>query len=181
MMPNFAVRAAVVFAIAVTATATSADPRDSDERECPAEVRGVRITSTAMNGGVVFTFTARRATQVPALRILLREAATLIEQQTKLAALHPDPDIMPGSDNDGLVPALDISVKNSHLGAIVTVRPEEKAQMNLLRIGARNFELFWSTHDCVAVDLNAEKASASSLRRVARSTDASARVPGHAL
>lgn len=181
MMPNFAVRAALVFAIALTTSPVGADPMDSDERECPAEVRGVRITSAAMNGGVVFTFTARRATQVPALRSLLREAAVIIEQHTKIAALHPDPDVMPGSDNDGLVPALDISVKNSNTGVIVTVRPEEKSQMNLLRIGARNFELFWSTHRCVAVDLNAEKASVSSPRRVARSTDVSARALSRAL
>ncbi len=160
---------------------------DSYERKCPSEVRGVRITSSVLRDGVAFTFVVAKPTQLAGLRSLLREAATLIEHESKLAALHPDPDIMPTSDGDGAIPALDISVRNTPTGAIVSVRPEVARQVALIQYNARNFELFWSSHTCVDTPKMAKPAvtsttrvAASSPRREARSREATGAAPSRA-
>lgn len=170
-------RAVLALAIVGTAGTSAADPMDSDERTCPTEVRGVRITSMTLRDGVAFKFTVAKHTQILGLRSLLREAASIIEHESKLAALHPDPDVMPTSTGEGSIPALDISVRNTPTGAIVSVRPEEVTRVALIQNNARNFELFWSTHTCVdtpkmAAPLISKKAVASSPRREARSTEA---------
>jgi hypothetical protein len=168
-------------AIAASAAPTLADPGDTDERECPTEVRGVRIASSVLRDGVAFTFTVAKPGQLSALRSLLREAASILEHDSKIAALHPDPDIMPASDGSGSIPALDISVRNTPTGAIVSVRPEEEKRIGLIQQNARSFELFWSTHDCVDTPrmanpaVTSEKAVASSPRREARSKATRAR------
>jgi hypothetical protein len=143
---------AVVAAVGVTVLASTAiavaDPLDPDERECPADVRGVRIASAPVKGGVAFMFTARKATQLPGLRSLLRDAASIVERQTQLAALHPE--VMPSSDPADSVAALDITVRNAPMGAIVTVRPEDTLHVALLQQNAHDFELFWASHACVS-------------------------------
>ncbi len=160
-----------------TAATSAADPADSDERTCPTEVRGVRIASSNLRDGVAFTFTVAHAKQLLGLRSLLREAAVIIEKETKLAALHPDPDVMPASDGTGSIPALDIAVRNTPTGVIVLVRPEEETKVPLIQHNARNFELFWSQHSCVDTPKMAQPritsatAIASSPRREARSTE----------
>ena len=135
--------------IAASAAASFADPVNPDERKCPTEVRGVRITSMALRDGVAFMFTVAKPNQLRGLRSLLREAATIVEHESKLASLHPDPDVMPASNGDGSIPALDITVPNTPKGAMVSVRPEEASRIALIQQNARNFELFWSTHTCV--------------------------------
>jgi hypothetical protein len=122
---------------------------DADERECPTEVRGVRITSMPMRDGIAFKFTVAKPKQLPGLRSLLREAAAIIEHRTRVAALHPE--VMPMSDGEGGVTALDISVKNTPNGAMVTVRPEDRVFVAQMQRNAHEFELFWSSHECVSV------------------------------
>lgn len=148
--------------VATVATAR-ADSDATDERECPAEVRGVSIASSVTRGGVAFTFRAANPRQLPALRSLLREAAAIIEHQSRLAALHPE--VMPTSDGDGAVSALDIAVKDTPTGAIVTVRPEERAFIWTLQRNARELERFWSTHACVSTPMMAQAAPRALGRR----------------
>lgn len=147
-MFKLAVRALAGVTILAATSLAVADPLDPDGRECPSEVRGVRISSHAVRGGVAFTFTAPKATQLPGLRSLLREAAAIVEHQTKLAALHPE--VMPTSDAADSIAGLDISVKNVPMGAIVTVRPDDTLHVALLQQNARGFERFWATHACVS-------------------------------
>lgn len=176
MIRLFARCAVLVLAIAGVA---DADPLDPDERDCPTDVRGVRIASSALRDGVAFTFTVAKPTQLAGLRTVLRDAASIVERRSRLAALHPE--VMPTSDGAGDVPALAISVRNTPSGAIVSVRPEEPRQIALVQHNARSFELFWSQHACVdtpklAVPAVISPARATrvawSPRRAARSTGA---------
>lgn len=121
----------------------------TDERECVAEVRGVRIASTPLNDGIAFVFTVARPKQLDGLRALLRGAAAMVERHTHLASIHPDE--MPMADGEGAVPALSINVRNTPRGAIVTVRPELSLYVPLLQSSAHSFERFWSSHECVSV------------------------------
>jgi hypothetical protein len=186
MISPSARRTMLVLAIVGTAASSAADPMDSDERKCPSEVRGVRVASSRIRDGVAFTFTVAKPTQLSGLRSLLRDAAMIIEHDSRLAALHPDPDVMPMSDGDGAVPALDISIRNTPTGAIVSVRPEEPTHVALLQHNARNFELFWSSHTCVDTPklarptITSAKAVALSPHRLARSTAAPGEAPWRA-
>src|SRR5262245_43260611 len=63
---------------------------DSTLTECPKPLRGVRLSLEPVNGGVTFKFTTVDKGELADLRVLLREAATLIEYHTKLGALHPE-------------------------------------------------------------------------------------------
>ncbi len=141
----------VLAAVALFAASAPAraDVTQPDERECPAEVRGVRITSMPTRDGVAFMFTVAKRTQLPGLRSLLRDAAAIIEHRTRVAALHPE--VMPMSDGEGGVTALAITVKNTPTGAMVTVRPEDRVFVTQMQRNAREFEMFWSSHECVSV------------------------------
>jgi hypothetical protein len=175
---------AVVAGTFVTAAASPV-AFDDPERECVDEVRGVRIASSPLRDGIAFVFTVPKPRQVDGLRTLLRNAANLVEQQTHVAALHPDE--MPASDGNGAIPALTITVRNTPQGAIVSVRPELALHIPLLHANARDFERYWSSHECVSVPLMANRealhatarvalaqAAASSPRRAAPSTAAGA-------
>lgn len=145
-MLRVALLAAIVAGSIVPAAAS---PREPDERTCPSDVRGVRVVSSPLRDGVAFVFTVVEPRQVAGLRALLRNTASIIEQQSKYASQHPD--VMPTSDGEGAVPALAISIRNTPTGAIVTVRPEQILYVSMLQHNARSFELYWSSHACVSV------------------------------
>ena len=132
-------------------TSVHADATNPDERECPTEVKGVRISAMPIRDGVAFKFSVAKATQLPGLRALLREAAAIIEHQTRVAALHPE--MMPLADGEGAVTALDISVKDTPSGAMVTVRPDDKVFVSTMQRNAHQFEKFWSAHECVSTSM----------------------------
>ncbi len=127
----------------------AASPRDPDERTCPADVRGVRVASSPLRDGVAFVFTVVERRQLAGLRTLLRDTASIVQQQSKYASQHPD--VMPTSDGAGAMPALAISIRNTPTGAIVSVRPEQILYVSMLQHNARGFELYWSSHACVSV------------------------------
>src|SRR5688572_27328473 len=69
---------------------TKDEKEDTTLDECPEPLRGVRLSLEPVGGGVAFKFTTADKSELDDLRVLLREAATLIEYHTKLAALHPE-------------------------------------------------------------------------------------------
>ena len=81
------------------ATATSFADKDDKEplkhdrkmyARVPEPLRGVQLSLEPTSGGVAVRFTTVNKGELEDLRSLLREAATLIEYHTKLAALHPE-------------------------------------------------------------------------------------------
>src|SRR5262245_42142748 len=91
--------------------------------ECPEALRGVQLSLEPVAGGVAVRFTTPNKKELDDLRSLLREAATLIEYHTKLAALHPEE--RQSLPNEVVIPAVDIDVKDIKSGAQIIIKPDD--------------------------------------------------------
>lgn len=143
---------------------TTAEPfpqlKDNDEEEtedktlteCPEPLRGVRLQLEPVGGGVTFKFTTSDKASLADLRVLLREAATLIEYHTKLEALHPE-SRQPLPD-EVVIPAVDIDVKDIANGAQITVRPDDPDEVSSVRAQAKRLEEAWDESSCAKRDGN---------------------------
>jgi len=139
------------------ATATSfADTPDKKEEdllsECPEPLRGVQLSLEPVSGGVAVKFTTTNKKELDDLRSLLREAATLIEYHTKLAALHPEE--RQSLPNEVVIPAVDIDVKDIRGGAQIIIRPDDPSEISEVRAQARKLEEAWGESPCMKGDNN---------------------------
>ncbi len=140
------------------ATATSfADDKDQTKdadllTECPEPLRGVELSLEPVSGGVAVKFTTRNKKELDDLRSLLREAATLIEYHTKLAALHPEE--RQSLPNEVVIPAVDIDVKDIRGGAQIIIRPDDPSEISEVRAQARKLEEAWGESPCMTGDTN---------------------------
>jgi hypothetical protein len=115
--------------------------------QCPEAVRGVALSIEKREGGVTIDFSTRHKDQLPALRHLLREAATLVEHHSKLLALHPE--LLDNSDQMLALPAMDIDVRDTARGAKILVRPENPGEIGTVRAQADDLKEFWDKSPCV--------------------------------
>lgn len=143
---NLAGVIAVMSAMTTTAVADPTAIENEADTECPQAVRGVDVSRKSIDGGVSFKFIAHDKKQLDDLRLLLREAATLIEHHSKLAALHPEQ--MQVNAESFAIPAVDIDVKDITMGAQITVRAEDPKQLDEVRAQALAFEEFWDRSSC---------------------------------
>lgn len=143
--------AAGLAGVAALATLALAEtPRMEQEarsNDCPDAVRGVALALGTTDGGVSLRFTTTRTKQLADLRLLLREAATVIEHQSKLAALHPE--LVERTEDKIVLPAVDIDVTDIATGAQVIVRAENPAELGQVRTHARELEQLWGKSQCV--------------------------------
>jgi hypothetical protein len=145
--------AGVIAVLTATTTSAMGDPpaintdEDDAHADCPQAVRGVDVSRKSIDGGVSFKFTTHDKAQLDDLRVLLREAATLIEHHSKLAALHPEQ--MQVNADAFVIPAVDIDVKDTPMGAQITVRAEDPTQLGEVRAQAIAFEEFWDRSTCI--------------------------------
>ncbi len=138
---------ALVIAWPAIAISDPVAKNQDDEVKCPDAVRGVAMTVQQIDGGVTLKFTAAKKEQLTDLRLLLREAATTIEHHSKLLALHPEQ--LQNNPDAGAIPAVDIDVKDTAMGALVTIHPENPSQLSAVRAQAQGFEQFWAKNNCV--------------------------------
>jgi len=129
------------------APAQTTNKNASDKTECPEAVRGADIVVQDVDGGVSLTFTTPKPKQVADLRKLVREAGTVVEHQTKLAALHPE--LVDKSSAKTVIPAVDIDVKDVSTGAQAMVRAEDPKQLAEVRSHAHQLEQEWDKSACV--------------------------------
>ena len=138
-----------MMAVSTTVTADTTKPviPGHERMQCPDAVRGVDMARETVRGGVAFKFTTSNRLQLPSLRALLREAATMIEHHSKLAALHPEQ--MPVHGGVPSFPVVDIDVKDIATGARITVHAENTDELPALRELGTAFEEFWDKNACV--------------------------------
>ena len=115
-----------------------------------------------VGSGVSISFSTKRAEQVAPLRLLLREVAIMIEHQSKLAALHPE--LVEAGPGQIVLPAVDIDVRDTAAGALVSVSAENLADLEPLRTHARELEQIWRESTCV----KETQASARGVKRLRR-------------
>jgi hypothetical protein len=138
-----------LIATAAFAQSKSLDQNNEEDLllECPAPLRGVQLSLESVSGGVAVKFTTDNKTELEDLRALLREAATLIEYHTKLAALHPeDRQTLP---QEVVIPAVDVDVKDIKMGAQITIRPDDPSEVNAVRAQAKKLQDAWGESPCM--------------------------------
>lgn len=143
-----------VLGSSLIASASFAQPKEPDQNneedlllECPAPLRGVKLSLESVSGGVTVRFTTADKTELADLRALLREAATLIEYHTKLAALHPeDRQTLP---EEVVIPAVDVDVKDIKMGAEITIRPDDPSEVSAVRAQAKKLQDAWGESPCM--------------------------------
>lgn len=116
-------------------------PSVSEESDCPLPLRGSSVTSTPIKRGVELVFTSATSAQVAGLRAHLREVATVVEQQTKLARASNEPD----ADS---IPLLDINVKNSAFGARVIIKTQKPLDVMALQDLGQGLQDAWPESSC---------------------------------
>ena len=110
------------------------------EPDCPDAFRGAAISTNQIHDGVALTFTTE-GTKVDLMRDQLRELAMMIEQKgTQMQTASYDEDVE--------FPSLDIDVKDTAGGALVSVRASRPRDIPELRELATSFQRYWDASSC---------------------------------
>lgn len=110
------------------------------EPDCPDAFRGAAISTNQIHDGVTLTFTTD-GTKVDLMRDQLRELAMMIEQKgTQQQTASYDEDVE--------FPSLDIDVKDTTGGALVSVRASRPRDIPELRELATSFQRYWDASSC---------------------------------
>ncbi len=148
---------AFLLGVVISATAPSLA-----SAECPDLLRGVGVALQQVEGGMAFTFTTPRTSEVGELRHMLRMSAALVEAHSQESS--PGTEEMSDFSTIELLP-VDIEIDDMGAGARVTVRAERTADTRELRRQSRKFELVWARSSCGPA---AQPIAAPSTRKVGR-------------
>lgn len=115
----------------------------ADEEECPPAFRGAKVTAQLHPSGAQLDFRSGNRANLPMMRVQLREVAVVLEEKGTEKQTSSDAETVE-------FPPVDIDVKNTTSGALVTVRVTRPGDLTPIRELAFGFAEFWKSSVCVA-------------------------------
>ena len=139
---------AVVVGLAATTAAQEAPGTEEvPNPECPDFIRGAKLTVTNVDQGVQFKLLAGQPVHVESLRAMTRELAEFVEAHEPSTTTMPED---PAAATQTLpIPPIEIVVKDVAGGALVTVKAENRTDVNELRLQAESVQELWRSSQCI--------------------------------
>jgi hypothetical protein len=110
--------------------------------QCPTSLFGVDLSLEPAPGGIVLEFTRPSTDYVREFRKIVRDAAQVVEQHTKMKVLNTNTDELH-------LPDVKVTVTDTKSGARVFVKAKNAKDVKQLRRQALAFEQFWDDFECV--------------------------------